>query len=101
MKTVIVLSVAGLLSGNLFGQGSSPASPPIGGDVLTDADTIKLKTRRFWVKANGFVSEDKATFTEGTQQALNELSKEIDKVAGKVTVTAPVYFLTRLQALRQ
>lgn len=101
MKTVIAITVAALLSGNAFGQAPSPPPPPIGGDVITETDTVKLKTRRFWVKNKGFLSENKIEFTESAQQMLTDFGKEIDKVAGKVMVAAPVYFLTRLQALRQ
>ena len=99
MKSIHAIAIAVLLSGNAFSQ-----HPPLNTDVgvvVTDNDTVKQKTRRFWVKAKGYLSEDKATFTEDAQQTLADLGKEIDKVADKVTVTAPPCFLTRLLSLRQ
>jgi hypothetical protein len=100
MKTILVMTIAALLSESAFSQ-HPPLAEPAPGAVVSDKDPVKQKTRRFWVKAKGFQAEDEAAFTAGAQQALMDLGKEIDRVAGKVPVTTPLYFLTRLQALRQ
>lgn len=99
MKTFLPVVIAASLCADLVSQTPSPEIK--GGDVITHVNTAKQKTRRLWARPKAFLSEDKATFTEGAQQTLTELSKEIDKVAAKIPVTAPMYFLTRMQALRQ
>ena len=96
MKPILALTIGALLSGSAFSQ-----HPTIISDAGTSAESVKQKTRRVWVKAKAYLSEDKAAFMEGAQQTLTDLAMEIDTVAAKVGVVAPAYFLTRLQSLRQ
>lgn len=92
MKTIPIT----LLSALLMGSALCLAEPP-----ATDKETMTQKMKDFWIKSKGYLSEDWATFKEGAQQTLSDLNKEIDAVAAKPGASAPVYFQTRVQSLRQ
>lgn len=62
---------------------------------------MREKARNFWIKSKGYVSEDQTTYTQGAQQTLSDLGKEIDEVAAKAGSAPPGYFKTRLQSLRE
>src|SRR4051812_36153009 len=102
MRIVLPIFLVALFSSPSFGQApaASPRaeaiSPPPGKE-----ESLKQKARNFWIKSKGYLSEDPQTFSQGAQQTLAELGRDIDMVAAKTDVGRPPYFETRLQSLRQ
>lgn len=96
MKTILITTIAAMLTGTAFSQAPASGTPPAPG-----SETVSQKARNFWIKSKGYLSENETTFKEGAQQTLTDLGKEIDTVSTKAGATPPMYFQTRLQSLKQ
>lgn len=92
MKPIVFTTLAALLMGLTSGRADTPPAKE---------ESVVQQMRHFWVKSKAYLSDDWATFKEGAQLTLSDLTKQIDAVAAKAGTTAPGYFQLRLQALKE
>lgn len=92
MKTILIPAFAALVMGQTLSQAGAPPAKE---------ESVAQELHNFWVKSKAYLSDDWATFKEGAQITLADLTKQIDAVTAKVGTTAPGYFQLRLQALKE
>ena len=67
--------------------------------VVDAARNVSDATQAAWKKTKAYVSEDPATFREGANQTLTDLSAAIADVKSKAPPAPPKYFNTRIRSL--
>ncbi len=92
MKPILITTLAGLLMGLTPSRADTPPEKE---------ESVTQQMHNFWVKSKAYLSDDWATFKEGAQLTLSDLTKQIDAVATKAGTAAPGYFQLRLQALKE
>jgi hypothetical protein len=92
MKSILIPAFAVLVMGQSLSLGAAPPAKE---------ESITQELHNLWVKSKAYLSDDWATFKEGAQLTLADLSKQIDAVALKTGANTPGYFQLRLQALKE
>lgn len=92
MKTILIPAFAALVMGQSLSLAGAPPAKE---------ESVAQELHNFWVKSKAYLSDDWATFKEGAQLTLADLTKQIDAVAAKAGTTTPGYFQLRLQALKE
>lgn len=92
MKAILIPAFAVLGMGQSSGLADSPPAKQ---------ESVAQQLHNFWVKSKAYLSNDWATFKEGAQITLADISQQIDAVAAKAGTGTPGYFLLRLQALKE